>query len=113
MAKEAARGDSSQINLLALKETIQALVPKGMPYCVVTNINGDPSTRMAFTWFTNSGISSGKVQIVAKSNAVESDFTNATEIEAAHQAANNLNYAVSTSGILKAAALPANTKFKP
>lgn len=111
MAKEAARADSSQINLLALKEEVQALVPKGMPYCVVTNINGDPSTRMAFTWFTNSGISSGKVQIVAKSNAVESDFTNATEIEAAHQAANNLNYAVSTSGILKAAALPANTKF--
>ena len=42
----------------------------------------------------DAGISSGKVQIVAKSNAVESDFTNATEIEAAHQAANNLNYAV-------------------
>lgn len=111
IAKEAARSDSSETNLQALKTEIGNLIPKEYPYCVVANINGDPSTRMAFAWFTNSSVTKGKVQLVAKENASESDFDSPIEIEATAQAANNLNYAVSTSGVLKAAALPTGTKF--
>ena len=82
-----------------------------MPYCVVANINGDPTSRMAFAWFTNADISTSKVQIVAKANASEADFTSpAFEIMATSQAVNNLNYAVSTNGILIPANLPPGTK---
>lgn len=111
VAKEAARADSCELNLQALHEAVQALIPKEMPYCVVANINGDPTSRMAFAWFTNSTATAGKVQIVAKANATEADFASPIEIDATLQAADKLNYAVSTSGILKAAALPTGTKF--
>ena len=111
VAKEAARADSSETNLQALQTEIGNLIPKEYPYCVVANINGDPSTRMAFAWFTNSSITTGKVQLVAKANATEADFDTPIEITATAQAANKLNYAVSTSGILKAAALATGTKF--
>lgn len=111
VAKEAARADSSEVNLQALKNAVQALIPKKMPYCVVANINGNPTTQMAFAWFTNSTTVPGKVQLVAKADATESDFTSPIELTATLQAADKLNYAVSTSGILKAAALPTGTKF--
>jgi hypothetical protein len=111
IAKETARADSSEANLQALRASIANLVNKNMPYCVVANINGDPTSRMAFAWFTNADISTGKVQIVAKANASEADFTSpAFEITATSQAVNNLNYAVSTNGILIPANLPPGTK---
>lgn len=111
VAKETARSDSSELNLQALRTSISNLVNKNMPYCVVANINGDPTRQMGFAWFTNSDVTGGKVQIVAKENATVADFTNpAFEITASSQAAPNLNYAVSTSGILKAANLPPGTK---
>lgn len=46
------------------------------PFDINMTINGDPSTRMGFAWFTNPSVTEGQVQIVAKRGATEADFTN-------------------------------------
>ncbi len=46
------------------KTAIKILKPNTIPYSVVMTINGDPCTRMGFTWYTNQGIAKGKVQLV-------------------------------------------------
>ena len=83
VAKEAARIDSlnpaSDLPSIAgkiatMNEKIAKLKGKEEPYNMVANINGDPQTRMAFCWFTNEGVTSGKVQILPKANATAEDF---------------------------------------
>jgi hypothetical protein len=123
IAKEAARIDSlnpeSDLTVIperiaAMQDAINKLQGKEEPYNMVANINGDPSTRMAFCWFTNDGITNGQVQLIPSANATKEDFetcdclitfnADATQTPA-------LNYAVATSGIAKATKLPGNTKF--
>lgn len=124
VAKEAARIDSATATseeLASIPEKIEAmnaaiakLQGKEEPYNMIANINGDPKTHMAFCWFTNEGISEGKVQIVAKENATAADFSGAEVITLNAEATQTkpLNYAVSTSGIIKAAGLNSKTAFK-
>ena len=100
IAKEAARRDSTAANVADLQAKINALQPYQAPYDVVVNINGDPKTQMAFAWFTNDTMKEGKVQLVAKANATEADFANATTIDAATETTKPLPYAVDDSGIL-------------
>ena len=100
IAKEAARRDSTAANVADLQAKINALQPYQAPYDVVVNINGDPKTQMAFAWFTNETMKDGKVQLVAKANATEADFANATTIDAATETTKPLPYAVDDSGIL-------------
>ena len=100
IAKEAARRDSTAANVADLQAKINALQPYQAPYDVVVNINGDPKTQMAFAWFTNETMKEGKVQLVAKANATEADFVNATTIDAATETTKPLPYAVDDSGIL-------------
>ena len=100
IAKEAARRDSTAANVADLQAKINALQPYQAPYDVVVNINGDPKTQMAFAWFTNDTMKDGKVQLVAKANATEADFANATTIDAATETTKPLPYAVDDSGIL-------------
>ena len=122
IAKEAARIDSlnpeSDLPSIAgkiaeMKAAAAKLVGKEEPYNMIANINGDPTTRMAFCWFTNEGITDGKVQLVAKANAKSSDFNGGgvITIEATPTTTVPLRYAVSTSGILKATGMDAKTKF--
>ena len=100
IAKEAARRDSTAANVADLQAKINALQPYQAPYDVVVNINGNPKTQMAFAWFTNETMTEGKVQLVAKSNATEADFANATTFDAATETTKPLPYAVDDSGIL-------------
>ena len=100
IAKEAARRDSTAANVADLQAKINALQSYQAPYDVVVNINGDPKTQMAFAWFTNETMKEGKVQLVAKANATEADFANATTIDAATETTKPLPYAVDDSGIL-------------
>ena len=100
IAKEAARRDSTAANVADLQAKINALQPYQAPYDVVVNINGDPKTQMAFAWFTNETMKEGKVQLVAKANATEADFANATTVDAATETTKPLPYAVDDSGIL-------------
>ena len=85
-------------------ETI-VLQPKEQPYCIVANINGDPKTRMAFCWFTNEGVEQGEVQIWAKGQV---PFT----VSATATTTPPLHYAISSSGILKAAKMDKRTAFR-
>ena len=123
VAKEAARIDSlnpeNDLTVIAgkiaeMNTAIANLVPKEEPYNMIANINGDPATRMAFAWFTNEGVDQGQVQIVAKANAVAADFEGAgvITINATPTTTKALNYAVSTSGIIKAAKIDAKTAFR-
>lgn len=123
VAKEAARIDSlnpeSDLPSIAgkiaeMNAKIALLVPKTEPYNMVANINGDPHTRMAFCWFTNEGINDGQVQLLAMENASASDFASnngVITIAAETTTTKPLNYAVSTSGIIKATGMNSKTKF--
>ena len=109
-AKEAARDDSTEVNLQALREKITQLVPYQMPYNVVTNIHGDPKTRMAFCWFTNERMTEGVVQlmpITSDKTPTNQSFQATITVPATPTVTLPLNYATSSSGILKA------TKMKP
>ena len=81
-----------------------------MPYNVVANINGDPTTRMAFCWFTNERMTDGVVQLMPISGAqlpTAASFHATISVDATPTTTLPLNYATSSSGILKA------TKMKP
>ena len=94
------------------------LVSKEEPYCMVANINGDPATRMAFCWFTNEGINDGVVQLLPKADATAKDFELSNQgsqiitVAATATTTVPLHYAISSSGILKAAGLDKNTAFR-
>ena len=123
VAKEAARIDSfsataEEIASIAgkLEEMYAAaenLVDKHEPYNMIANINGNPRTRMAFAWFTNEGVTDGVVQIIAKENAVAADFEgdNVMTLQAETKTTKPLNYAVSTSGIIKATGMSTKQTF--
>lgn len=129
VAKEAAKIDSLETkdnpdiakiadNLEAMYAAIDALQPKQMPYNQIATIYGDPATHMGFCWFTNGGITDGKVQLVAKANATAEDFAGAGVIEVNAQTTNaNLHYTPIQASespkydICTAAGLPRNTKF--
>ena len=90
------------------------LVGKEEPYCMVATINGDPKTRMGFCWFTNEGVKQGEVQIVAKADATEKDFAKKAVLTVPAKATTTdpLHYAISSSGILKAAHIDKHTAFR-
>lgn len=91
------------------------LVGKEEPYNMVATINGDPRTRMGFCWFTNEGVTEGMVQIIPKANAKAADFergTNLFTVSATATTTVPLHYAISSSGILKAAHIDKNTAFR-
>lgn len=111
VAKEAARANSSDTHLHNLRQRIDLLQDWRYPYCEVASINGSPATSMGFTWFTNSNVTEGVLQIVPIGNAMISGFDNALEFSCTVSVTPSLRYAVSTSGILKAAALPPATTY--
>ena len=97
-----------------LTDETAVLQPKETPYCVVATINGDPKTRMGFCWFTNEGVEQGEVEIFEGSlqpSAVsrqKPDFI----ISATATTTPPLHYAISSSGILKAAKMDKRTAFR-
>lgn len=98
-------------NLTALSTVMKAMLPKEMPYCIITSFNGDPSTNMGFAWYTNSGVTGGQVQLVAKENAIGSDFTTPLmTVDAKATPLSNVNYIVAANDPTFTANLPANTK---
>ena len=113
-AKEAARDDSTEVNLQVLHERIAQLVPYQMPYNVVTNINGDPTSRMAFCWFTNERMTEGVVQLMPISSSqmpTNDSFVATMTIAATPTVTLPLNYATSSSGILKATKMKSTQEY--
>ncbi|MDR1698667.1 MAG: metallophosphoesterase family protein [Prevotellaceae bacterium] len=72
------------------------LVGKFAPYNVNITINGNPSTQFGATWYSNAGITGGKLQI-AEGNT--GNFGDAREITAASTAVNNIPYTHSRNGL--------------
>ncbi|MBR0309741.1 MAG: fibronectin type III domain-containing protein [Paludibacteraceae bacterium] len=107
----------SFVEYLVTKDPL-VLKPKEAPYCMVATINGDPTSRMGFCWFTNEGVTDGVVQIVAKADATVADFVDKNQnsavrvVEATATTTVPLHYAISTSGLLKAAMMDKNTAFR-
>ena len=117
VAKEAARKDFSEANVAALNKKIEELKSYQHPYNVVANINGDPSTRMAFAWFTNDRMTEGQVQLTP--------LTDLSQLSTAFDAANDvitvdatptttkkIRYAIGLSGIPAASGVSMSTKYK-
>ena len=130
VAKEEAKIDSMEpenaellptipAKVAAMQDKIAQLVPKQFPYNQIATFYGDPATHMGFCWFTNGGITEGKVQLVAKANATAADFTESNGvIEVSAQTTNaTLHYTPIQASespkydICTAAGLPRNTKF--
>ena len=101
--------DSTKI--ASLQSAIATLQLKTKPYSITADINGDPSSRMGFAWFTNQNITGGGVQIVAGATndtaafAVPAQFVAATSTAVA-----NLNYNVSGNALSSLAGIADNTK---
>lgn len=114
IAIQACSNDSSEANKQALRQAIKALVPKTEPYCMVATINGDPHSRMGFCWWTNDSVFDGEVQLVAKENATEADFTEGNVLTFAANA-KRIKKAIRYTGlcgyIAKQANLPTNLKY--
>lgn len=93
---------------LELMNALNQLQSKYHPYSIVMNINGDPSTNMAFNWYNNAGITGGKVQIV---EGVSADFSNpAITVSAKTDSVKNKNYCVSANNLFSLAGIANNTK---
>ena len=103
----------SFIEFLVSKDS-SVLKPKEDPYCMVATINGAPTDRMGFCWFTNEGVTDGEVQVIAKRDANISDFDggNVLRFPATATTTVPLHYAISTSGILKKAKIDKRTSFR-
>ena len=101
-----------------LQNATAPLVGREQPYCLVATVNGDPRTRMGFCWFTNEGVTRGEVQILPKKNATEKDFQiinhkfEIINVSAQTVTTVPLHYAISSSGVLKAAGIDKNTAFR-
>ena len=105
LCRSATSGDQTE-----QENAIANLKPSDMPYNVVMNIYGDPTTQMAFNWFTNAGITGGKVQIVQGVVYNEIDFANPLEFNATCTHVNNLNYNVSGNNLNNLAGIANNTQ---
>lgn len=96
---------------VALQNAMTNLKSKEYPYNIVCSINGAPTSRLGFAWFTNIGVTGGRVEIV-QGSAMDSlafetpDFT----FNAKNDSIKNLNYNVPLNGLLDLAGMADNTK---
>lgn len=114
IAIQACTKDSSEANKQALRQAIKNLVPKTEPYCMISNINGDPKTRMGFAWFTNDGVTDGEVQIVAVEDAKEADFEsgNVITVPAGATQTKTLRYSGKATYIVNKSGIKASVRYK-
>jgi hypothetical protein len=95
----------------ALQNSINTLQSKELPYSIVMCINGSPTSRLGFAWFTNEGTTGGKVEIVSGAVTDNNAFqTPLLTIEAQSANVYNLNYNSKGNKLLELADIPDNTK---
>ena len=117
VAKVAATANPTEANMETLYQRIAELKTYQHPYDVVVNINGDPTTRMAFAWYTNDRMTDGEVQLtpitdLAALTTVFDTATNVMAIPATPTATKKSRYAIGLSGIPAATGVPMSTKYK-
>ena len=107
----AVRSDSVVNGSDLLADAIDHLQPKETPFSIVVNINEDPSTGMAFTWFTNEGILTGNVQIVkGKKSNPEKNFNPLKSVSSMNASVNDLNYCTTANALSSLAGITDDSK---
>ena len=117
IAKNAAKANGTEANMALLEQRIAELKTYQSPYTVVANINGDPTTRMAFAWLTNDRMLEGQVQLtpVTDITSLSTAFDVAEDVitvTATSTATKKIRYAIGLSGIPTATGLSQSTKYK-
>ena len=117
IAKNAAKANGTEANMALLEQRIAELKTYQYPYDVVANINGDPTTRMAFAWFTNDRMMEGQVQLTPLSDvaSLSTAFDAAEDVitvTATSAATKKSRYALGLSGVPEASGVPMSTKYK-
>lgn len=98
-------------SMIGLQKALDGLKSKEMPYSIVSCINGNPATRLGFAWFTNAGITGGKVEIVKGIAAGDSAFNSPVlSVDAICVEVPELNYCNKSNGLLALADIADNTK---
>ncbi|MDR0733350.1 MAG: fibronectin type III domain-containing protein [Dysgonamonadaceae bacterium] len=69
---------------------VNLLVPKERPFNIVATINGDPTSRIGITWYTNAGQTGQYLEYVKGDG--NDGFCNTTRIEATENEVNDLVY---------------------
>ncbi|MDR3127018.1 MAG: fibronectin type III domain-containing protein [Tannerellaceae bacterium] len=72
-------------------EALALLQSKEQPFNIVASINGDPSTRMGITWYTNAGEKGHYLELV-EGEATLAGFANASRFDAAETDVTDMNY---------------------
>ena len=109
MAVIAVENDSTRAGELAC--ALNNLVPAGMPFSITVNINGDPTSRMAFNWLTDSAYLSGNIQIVKGVAKNDKKFRKPFRTAvAASVAVDSLPYSVSGNKLEELAGIAGGTK---
>jgi len=94
-----------------LQNTIANLKGKDMPYNINTTLNKDPKTMLGFAWFTNVGVTGGKVEIMTGTVTDYAAFnTPDFTFDAKCDSVKNLNYSTSVNYLANLAGIPDNTK---
>ncbi len=101
--------DSITIN--SLQQAMDSLKSKDVPYSINMTIRKDPKTSLGFAWFTNEGVTGGKVEIVQGLVSDTTAFaTPDFSFNAKCDSVLNLNYCDSLSSLAASAGIPDNTK---
>jgi len=79
-----------------LKSVLLNMKRNDIPYAVNAVINGDPTSRIGLTWYTNTNITGGLAQLVAKTNATDTDFINPITVNAIVEPVNSIYYLTSS-----------------
>jgi acid phosphatase type 7 len=97
--------------LASLKSQVATMGSSEKPYNVCMSINGDPKSRLGFTWYTNVGIKPGVVQIVKGKVSDVSAFASPLQVLNADTLnLYNVNYTVSGNDLSSLAGIANNSK---
>lgn len=108
MAKKAVSTSPTSTSIANLETAITNLVASDKPYSIGMSFNGDPTTRLGFAWFTNSGVTGEKLEIVA---GTSSNFTTPLfSVDATSIDLTNVNYNVSGNSLSALAGISNNSK---
>lgn len=100
-AKDSATTSQLQLALNGLKA-------KEIPYSISSTLNGNPTSRLGFAWFTNAGVTGEKVEIVAGNST---DFSApAFSVVATPTELTDVNYCVSGNSLSTLAGIADNSK---
>ena len=99
------------ISTVSLQNALAGLKSKETPYSINMTFNGDPKSRLGFTWFTNTGITGEKVEIVAGNVTDPNAFNSpAFSVDATSTAFNGANYTAARNNLASLAGIEDNSK---